>query len=149
MTARRKLIAGNWKMNGLHDDGMALARELARAVVQAGGRIYARSPVDSFERRGDNWVVRTAKGEINGRALVVATNAYSGEFSASLVPEIAREVVELIRILYAIEKQAQDVSVAARWEMRQTRSAPLLAQLQEKFLTWKEQLLPKHPMAGR
>lgn len=31
----RKLVAGNWKMNGLHGDGLALARELCHRAVQA------------------------------------------------------------------------------------------------------------------
>ncbi|HEY6349676.1 MAG TPA: IS66 family transposase [Candidatus Angelobacter sp.] len=62
-------------------------------------------------------------------------------------PEIAREAVELIRRLYAVEQEAQEVSVAERLALRQARSVPVLAQLREKFLTWKEQLLPKHPMA--
>jgi triosephosphate isomerase (TIM) len=35
MTARRKLVAGNWKMNGLHEDGLTLARELAHRAVAA------------------------------------------------------------------------------------------------------------------
>lgn len=35
MAERRKLIAGNWKMNGLHADGLALARELAHRAVAA------------------------------------------------------------------------------------------------------------------
>jgi glycine/D-amino acid oxidase-like deaminating enzyme len=87
---------GFWNRSGGHINPLALARELARAVVKEGGRIYARSPVESFERRGDRWIVKTASGEISGRALVVATNAYSGEFSASLVPEIAREVVPIL-----------------------------------------------------
>src|SRR4051794_34503852 len=30
---RRKLIAGNWKMNGLHQEGLALARELSHRSV--------------------------------------------------------------------------------------------------------------------
>jgi triosephosphate isomerase len=30
---RRKLIAGNWKMNGLHQEGLALARELSHRAV--------------------------------------------------------------------------------------------------------------------
>jgi len=64
-----------------------------------------------------------------------------------VAPEIARQAVELIRQLYAIEKEAQAVSVAERLALRQARSVPVLAQLREKFLTWKEQLLPKHPMA--
>src|SRR6202044_3357210 len=31
--------------------------------------------------------------------------------------------------------------------LRQRQSAPVLAQLRQKLLSWKEQLLPKHPMA--
>ena len=62
-------------------------------------------------------------------------------------PEIAREAIELVRALYAVERQAKDVPVAERLELRQARSAPVLADLREKLLGWKEQLLPKHPMA--
>src|ERR1700756_136432 len=87
---------GFWNRSGGHINPLALARELARAVVKEGGRIFARSPVESFERRGDRWVVKTANGEISGRALVVATNAYSGEFSRTLAPEIAHEVVPVL-----------------------------------------------------
>jgi triosephosphate isomerase len=35
MTERRKLVAGNWKMNGLRADGMALAGDLARRMRSA------------------------------------------------------------------------------------------------------------------
>ena len=64
-----------------------------------------------------------------------------------VAPEIAREAVELVRALYAVERQAGDASVPERLRLRQQQSAPLLAALREKFLVWKEQLLPKHPMA--
>ena len=87
---------GFWNRSGGHINPLALARELARVVVAKGGRIFARSPVESFERRGDRWVAKTMRGEISGRALVVASNAYSGEFSASLVPQIAHEVVPIL-----------------------------------------------------
>ena len=62
-------------------------------------------------------------------------------------PEIAKEAIEMVRSLYAVEKQAKDLSVAARLELRQEQSAPVLAGLRERLLEWKEQLLPKHPMA--
>jgi hypothetical protein len=62
-------------------------------------------------------------------------------------PEIARRAIEMVRALYAIEKQAADLSSADRLEVRQRQSAPLLAEIREKLLAWKEQLLPKHPMA--
>jgi len=62
-------------------------------------------------------------------------------------PEIACEAVERVRALYAIERQAKEASVEDRLKLRQSQSAPLLAQLRERLLEWKEQLLPKHPMA--
>src|SRR5437660_810854 len=62
-------------------------------------------------------------------------------------PEIARAAVDLIGRLFAVEKQAKDVSVAERLALRQTQSVAVLAELRRKLLTWKEQLLPKHPMA--
>ena len=62
-------------------------------------------------------------------------------------PEIAREAVALVRALYAVEHRGKNLSAAARLELRQADSAPVLAALKEQLLTWKKQLLPKHPMA--
>jgi transposase len=62
-------------------------------------------------------------------------------------PQIAREAVALIGVLFAVEKQAKESSVAERLALRQVQSQPVLATLREKLLGWKEQLLPKHPMA--
>lgn len=62
-------------------------------------------------------------------------------------PEIAREAVSLLRGLFAVEQQAKKVSVEERVQLRQQQSVPLLAELRQKLLRWKEQLLPKHPMA--
>ncbi len=64
-----------------------------------------------------------------------------------VAPEIAREAVQRIGTLFAVEKQAQEVSFQERLALRQAQSAPVLAELRQKLLGWKEQLLPKHPMA--
>jgi hypothetical protein len=64
-----------------------------------------------------------------------------------VAPEIAREAVELIGDLFAVERQAKHFSVEERWALRQAQSAPILAKLRERLLDWKQQLLPKHPMA--
>lgn len=64
-----------------------------------------------------------------------------------VAPEIAREAVELIGALFRVERQAKNFSVAERLALRQAQSVPVLAKLREKLLGWKEQLLPKHPMA--
>ena len=64
-----------------------------------------------------------------------------------VAPGIAREAVELIGTLFRVESQAKDFSVAQRLALRREKSVPVLAKLREKLLGWREQLLPKHPMA--
>jgi len=62
-------------------------------------------------------------------------------------PEIACEAIALVRALYAVEKETSGFSAEERLRLRQAQSAPVLAELREKLLLWKEQLLPRHPMA--
>ena len=64
-----------------------------------------------------------------------------------VAPEIAREAVALIGALFAVERKAKDRSDEERLALRQAQSVPVLANLREKLLEWKQQLLPKHPMA--
>ena len=89
-------FGGFWNRTGGHINPLALSRGLARVVLERGGRIYARSPALSAERRNDRWIVRTEKAEISGRVLIVATNAYTGEFSKSLMPAIAHEIMPVL-----------------------------------------------------
>ncbi len=62
-------------------------------------------------------------------------------------PEIAQEAIVLVGALYAVEKQGRDASAEERVRLRQEQSASVVAELHEDFFDWKEQLLPKHPMA--
>jgi len=62
-------------------------------------------------------------------------------------PAIAHEAVALIRRLYAIEDQARSLSHTDRLHLRQSQAIPILSRLHEQLLAWKDQLLPKHPMA--
>jgi glycine/D-amino acid oxidase-like deaminating enzyme len=101
---------GFWNRSGGHINPLALSRGLARVVLERGGRIFARSPALSFERNNDRWVVKTEKGEIHGRALIVATNAYTGEFSKSLLPDMAHEVMPVL----SWQMATQPLSEAAR-----------------------------------
>src|SRR6266478_3166683 len=109
MTGSDAWFGGFWNRTGGHINPLALARGLACTVLSLGARIYARSPAVSFERRGDRWIVKTEKGEISGRALVVATNAYSGEFSKSLVPDIAKEVMPVLSWQMATQPLSDNV----------------------------------------
>jgi glycine/D-amino acid oxidase-like deaminating enzyme len=102
-------FGGFWNRTGGHINPLALSRGLAQVVLQRGGRIYARSPAISFERQNARWVVKTARGEISGRALIVATNAYTGEFSKSLAPDIAREVMPVLSWQMATQPLSESV----------------------------------------
>lgn len=62
-------------------------------------------------------------------------------------PKIAQDAITMVRALYAVEKQARNASIEGRLELRQEQSTPVLAELHERLFDWKEQLLPKHPMA--
>ena len=64
-----------------------------------------------------------------------------------VAPEMAREAVDWIGDLFAVERQGKHFSVEERLALRQAQSAPILAKLREKLLDWRQQLLPKHPMA--
>ena len=89
-------FGGFWNKTGGHINPLALARGLAHVVLQQGGDIFARSPVETYRRENDRWIVRTAKGEISARGLILATNAYTGEFSRRLSPAIASEVMPVL-----------------------------------------------------
>ena len=88
------------------------------------------------------WRATPSRGRAAGR--MRARKFIEAEKTA---PEIARQAVALLRALFAVEKQAKEFSVPERLALRQAQSAPLLAELRQKLLRWKEQLLPKHPMA--
>jgi hypothetical protein len=62
-------------------------------------------------------------------------------------PAIAAEAVGIIKKLYAIEERGKGLDVRARMALRQGESVPILAALKDKLFAWREQLLPKHPMA--
>jgi glycine/D-amino acid oxidase-like deaminating enzyme len=114
---------GFWNKTGGHINPLALARGLTRTVLGLGGRIFAHSPVIDYERRGDRWVVRTAQGEISARALVLASNAYTGEFSKALAPEIAHEVMPVLSWQMATQPLSDNVRktiIPARQAMSDT-----------------------------
>jgi transposase len=62
-------------------------------------------------------------------------------------PAIAAEAVAIIKRLYAVEERAREMNEAERLSLRQHESAPLLAAFKDQLFAWREQLLPKHPMA--
>src|SRR5208282_3971516 len=62
-------------------------------------------------------------------------------------PAIAAEAVGIIKRLYAVEERGKTLDVAARLTLRQQESTPILSSLKDRLFAWRDQLLPKHPMA--
>jgi transposase len=62
-------------------------------------------------------------------------------------PAIAAEAVGIIKRLYAVEDRGKELDVESRRALRQRESVPILSALKNKLLDWRDQLLPKHPMA--
>lgn len=96
MTGSRVWHGGWTNPTGGHVNPLALARGLAAAVLAKGGRIAIDTPASSIEHAGGRWLVATPRGRVRARALVLATNAYTGEHAAGLAPDVAREVVPVL-----------------------------------------------------
>ena len=89
-------FGGWWNRTGGHINPLGLVRGLVRTVLAKGGQIYARTPVVSYEHSGARWSIQTEHGPVSARALVLATNAYTGVVSRTLAPAIAREIVPVL-----------------------------------------------------
>ena len=94
---------GMFNPTGGHVNPLALAREMARAAESLGAVIHEQSPVTSFERQGAQWVINTAQGTLKARALILATNAYTGELAPRLAPRLARSIVPVLSWQMATE----------------------------------------------
>lgn len=68
---------------GGHIHPLKLAQGEAAALESHGGMIYEQSPVTRIER-GATAVVRTARGEVHAKTVIVACNAYIGELEPKL-----------------------------------------------------------------
>lgn len=71
--------AGGWRhASGGTVQPLAYVRGLARAAEASGARLAPSTPVTALEPGGDVWTVRTSGGTVRARAVLVATNGYSG-----------------------------------------------------------------------
>ncbi len=87
---------GMFNASGGHINPLALAREMARVAEDQGAVIYEESPALSYRRIGQEWVVETPKGKVKSRALILASNAYTGELAPRLASKIARSVIPVL-----------------------------------------------------
>lgn len=87
---------GMFNPTGGHINPLALAREMGRVAEELGATLHEDSPVLSYEHTGTEWVIKTSEGTLKARALILASNAYTGELVSDLAPRIARSVVPVL-----------------------------------------------------
>lgn len=90
-------LGGWWEPRCALLHPVRLARELRRAALRSGARLYDRTPVLSIER-GRGYLLTTPGGRVRARRIALATNAYS-----HLVPGIERRQCPAFTYLVATE----------------------------------------------
>ncbi len=68
---------------------LSLARGLARVALTGGAMIHSATHAIAVSREGDGWRVKTQRGAIRARHVVLATNGYTDQ----LLPRLARTIV--------------------------------------------------------
>jgi glycine/D-amino acid oxidase-like deaminating enzyme len=68
---------------------LSYARGLARAFLERGGQLFARSPALRLTHAAGGYRIDTPAGSVSAPLVIIATNAYTG----SLTPQLRRSVV--------------------------------------------------------
>jgi glycine/D-amino acid oxidase-like deaminating enzyme len=77
------------RSGGLHP--AKYVRGLALAAVRAGASLQTRTEVTRIQRVGDRWSIKTPKGDLIARELMIATNGYTGDAT----PDLRRRLIPI------------------------------------------------------
>lgn len=72
---------------------------LVKRAARTDASLHPNTPATHVQRHGDSWTVRTPRGEIAARDILVTTNAYAD----ALVPELRRRVLPMGSYIIATE----------------------------------------------
>lgn len=107
MTGARGYLGGWLDRRAGVIDPLAYTAELARVAAEAGVRIAERQKVTRLEKVAGDWRLSTENGaELQARAVVLATNAYTD----GLLPSLARSIVPLHSFQIATAPLPPDVA---------------------------------------
>ena len=82
--------------NGATLNPLALSRELARACLERGVKLFGNTPAHAIAREGALWRVSTRGGTVRARRLVLATDAYTRDLWPALGESFASWHVAVI-----------------------------------------------------
>ncbi|MFP8967041.1 NAD(P)/FAD-dependent oxidoreductase [Pokkaliibacter sp. CJK22405] len=63
---------------------LAYVHGLAHAALKAGAALYTQSPVTSLVKESSGWLLRTPQGEVRANKVLMATNAYTGDWQHAI-----------------------------------------------------------------
>ncbi len=78
---------------------LSYTRELARAAMKQGARIFTKAKVKSLGKDGQNWLLTTDGGRVLASTVLVCTNAYSDD----LIDGLKEKIVPVRSVLMATE----------------------------------------------
>ena len=114
--AARDMLGTGWYKGAFIDrrgarlHPLSYARGLARAAASAGARIFSMSPALEIERVAERCLVKTRKGTVAARVVILCTNAYSdADGPKPLIEQAAHAVVPLNSYMIATQPLPPDV----------------------------------------
>ncbi len=108
-TARYHQAIHDPKSFHIHPLNFALA--LAADIERLGGTVHEATEATELSRTGSGWRVRTPKGEISARHVVLAGNADLGRVQ----PQLARAVLPVATYVAVTERLGPSLAEAIRW----------------------------------
>jgi len=104
MVATDDYFSGSLDARGGHLHPLNYALGLARAAQSHGARLHEGSEVTAVERRGTDWVVRTARAQVRASTVLLACNGYLRGIS----PEVERHVMPINNFIAVTEPLGEE-----------------------------------------
>lgn len=107
--------------NAFHINPLAYARGLVEAIRGAGHAVHEQSPVETIDGGEGEWRLRTARGEVRARHVIVATGGYTG----TLIPQLQRSYLPIATYVMLTEPDEAliDSAVQSNWAILDDRRA--------------------------
>ena len=105
MIGSKVYIGGMLDPRGGNVHPLNYALGLTRASIGAGAHIHGHSRAISRERVRDRWIIKTPKGRLVARRVLICTNAYTDRFA----PDVAKTVVPVRSVQVATKPLCESV----------------------------------------
>jgi len=124
-------IGGQLDLRGGSLQPLSYVCGLARVAMELGVKVYAHSPALKISRKTNDWVVKTPKGTVRAKFLLIGTNGYTGK----LWPKLDRTLVPVPTFMTAtapLPDAMRRQILPQRNNVSETRRIPFAFQITKK-----------------